>query len=127
MHSSVVPAEGSGLTMIGHGERLLQLIEKKHSSVAAAAIFMKEVGYEINEGQLYRIIKGQWPTKKQVEMICEFFEVEEECFLFGKCYMSRKHSDLMDGLSPKMRIMAEALVEKVVETVSDKSNELGLK
>ncbi|MGH1485323.1 MAG: hypothetical protein ACRBCI_03820 [Cellvibrionaceae bacterium] len=103
--------------MIGHGERLLLMIQQRYSSVASCGIFMRKEGKEINEQQLYRIINGQWPSEKQLALICEHFEVEPECLLFGQCFTSRKHGYLMEALSPQMQKMAVALTHSVNDAV----------
>jgi hypothetical protein len=103
--------------MIGHGERLLVMIQERYSSVASCAIFMREAGLDISEQQLYRMIRGQWPSEKQVNILCDHFEIEPECLLFGQCFTSRKHGYLMDSLSPQMKNMAIALTQSVNDAV----------
>ncbi|MGH1441378.1 MAG: hypothetical protein ACRBBR_14785 [Cellvibrionaceae bacterium] len=116
--------------MIGYGERLYRMIEEKHTSVASCAIMMRQKGYDINEQTLYRIIGNKnknLPNQDVIDIICEYFEVEPECFLYGQCLVSRKHGYLSDSLSPRMQKLAMALTDSVITTLADKSNELDIR
>lgn len=105
--------------MIGHGERLKQLIDQKYSSISSAAICMNKGEYKITSHQLYALIRGQWPTEYQVLSISKHFEVEPECFLFGRCDKSKRYSYLMEGLSPNMQKMADDMNEAMLRVMAD--------
>ena len=108
--------------MIGHGERLKQIIEERYSSAASAALFMRKEGHQITEGMLYSIMRGQWPKPYQIEAICEHFDIEPKCLLFGQCYGSRRHGYLMEALSPQMQAMASDMNEAMLEVMVKHTN-----
>jgi len=102
------------LRMIGHGERLIQIRELNYDTVKLAVDAMNELGHEMSTNQFYALQRGQWPSKKQLAAICEFFNVQPECYLFGRCDAPDEYSHLMDGLSPNMKKLAESLVSTLV-------------
>lgn len=109
------------------GDRLLKLIYEKHSSVSACAMFMDMKGIAISEATLRRLTKGQWPSKKQTEMLCLFFDIEPECLLYGQCWTSKRHGYLMEGLSPRMQKMAQAAITGMLQGMSDTARDLDIR
>jgi len=115
------------LDMHTFSDRLLKLVYEKHSSVSACAIFMEREGCNINAQTLRRLTNGQWPSQKQLDMLCQFFDVEPECLLHGQCWVSRRHAYLMEDLSPNMQKIAQSAITGMLEGISTTAKDLDIR
>ena len=93
------------MAFYGHDIRLDKL--RNGIPVKAVIADMNRAGYAIKLSQFYRLLNGRWPSGQQVSMICEYFEVSPEWFLFGI------QDGLLDNLSKSDKKLAKKFIKRL--------------
>jgi hypothetical protein len=111
------------LRMIGRGEILTQVRCKQFKTAKEAHNAMISNGCSISYGQYCSLERGNWPTEKQMNEVCKFFEIEPNCWFLGKCEEGQKHCDILSSMSERMKKLMLAMAD----TAEKECIKLGIK
>ena len=96
---------------IGHfGERLAKMRKNRaYQTVNDCVTAMNKFGFQITTNQFYELEKGQWPTRMQLVMLCDFFDVSYGFLLLGDEF------ETLNNLTKEQQAIIIALINQFSE------------
>ena len=70
---------------------------------------MNKCGFQITTNQFYELEKGQWPTRMQLVMLCDFFDVSYGFLLLGDEF------EALNNLNKEQQAIIIALINQFAE------------